>query len=206
MIIMEYAIGLSLGQMAETSGLAIGERGKTGGEKVTCHIRHLERFQSGLSYPDIIKRVAELIDKLRGHRVRLTIDATATGKPIVDLFEDAKLPIERIVGVTITGGDAEARDYKWARLPKRVLVSTVQMLLQTERLKFAPAMPDVDTLISDLSGFRLKQSELLADANAMLWRETARDDLVFAVALSSWLAVGFDTWHVWSSGYTEGYY
>ncbi|HYJ47740.1 MAG TPA: hypothetical protein VEV81_14080 [Pyrinomonadaceae bacterium] len=190
---MKYVIGLSLGQTIETSGLAIGER--SGDESVTCSIRHLERFAAGTSYPEIVDRLASLLakDPMGGAEVLLAVDATAAARPIVDMF--GALPVARIIGVTVTGGDSEARDCAWARVPKRILVSTVQMLLQTGRLKIAPALSDAAGLVSDLSGFSLKQPELLADSNAMLWRESSRDDLVFAVALSSWLAVGYSTWY-----------
>jgi hypothetical protein len=191
----EFFIGLSLGQMSESSALAIGECIPEG---QGCHIRHLERFPVGESYPAIIKRLALLVggepakpSPLRAGGCTLILDATAAGKPVVDLFSEATLPVGHIIGLSITGGDTETQEAaewgnEWARVPKRSLVSLVQVMLQTGRLKIAPQLPDTAKLTRELQSFTLKQSEVTAEASSLLWREGAQDDYVFAIAIACW--------------------
>jgi hypothetical protein len=70
-------------------------------------------------------------------------------------------------------------------VPKKELASTLQVLLQARRLKVAKQLPEADTLVEELSNFKLKKPPPGDDAVAE-WREGERDDLVFAVAIAAW--------------------
>ena len=88
------------------------------------------------------------------------------------------------MGVTITGGDAVSVAGKQARVAKRLLVSTLQAVIQTKRLLFASDMPLVETLQKEMLDFRVKISDNANDLYSA--REGAHDDLVLSLALALW--------------------
>lgn len=83
--------------------------------------------------------------------------------------------------VTITGG----QEVNGLNIPKRQLVSRVQALLQTHRLKIAAHLPLADALQAELLAFRSKISVSGHDTYEA-WRESDHDDLVLALALACW--------------------
>lgn len=184
----DYFAAISLGQTHDRAALALCECVEVSNEP-GCLIRGLKRWDAGASYPAICEDVGKLLKSGGLTTAPLIVDITMAGLPIGRLFEKA---INRTFYATITGGDAEIKDESISnayRVPKRLLVSTVQMLLQTERLKIAPGMGEAENLIRDLSSFRLNKSESAAEATSLLWRESAQDDLVFAVSISCWAAL-----------------
>ena len=89
------------------------------------------------------------------------------------------------MAVTITGGEAVNHEGNSWRVPKRDLVSIMQVLLQTGRLKLAEGLPEAQTLIDELLDFRVRISDTGHDSYGT-WREGAHDDLVLATALACW--------------------
>ena len=113
----EKFVGLDLGQKQNPTALCMVDRVDEmydAKDPVTWdwlrsrryHLRHLERFPLGMSYPDVVERVAKLVRSgpLRG-QCELVVDATGVGGAVVDLLRAARLEC-RVVPVTITGGDA----------------------------------------------------------------------------------------------------
>ncbi|HEU4700686.1 MAG TPA: hypothetical protein VFS40_15990 [Gemmatimonadales bacterium] len=200
---MKYILGLDLGQASDWTAMAVLQRIVTVRDAerpikvngVTCMeryrealpaefpCRHLERAPLGTSYPTIVARVRGLMfdPAIRG-QTALVVDATGVGRPVVDMLREAGL---KPIPVTITGGDAVSRDGAGWRVPKRDLVGAVQVLLQSQRLKFAAEMPLVSTLVAELKAFRVKVSEQGHDSYGA-WREGSHDDLVLALAVAAW--------------------
>ena len=210
---MKFFLGLDLGQASDYTALAVLEkldpapaadtRGRGPGLRLgealplsqtlrgrapapaIFHCRHLERMPLGTAYPAVVRHVRELLatPPLRGDSA-LVVDATGVSRPVVDMLTAAGL---EPISVTITGGDAvtqeTARSY---RVPKRDLVSVVQVLLQSERLKFAAQLPLVETLKRELQDFRVKIDPVTAHDSYGSWREGSHDDLVLAVAVAAW--------------------
>lgn len=179
----EFYVGLDLGQAQDYTAIAVVERKEhEGGSEY--HVRHLERPRLGTPYPAIAERVRQLLttEPLRGRAV-LVVDATGVGAPVVDLLRRAGLSP---VAVTITGGDAAAREGDGYRVPKRDLVSTVQVLLQTGRLKVAAGLPEAKALAEELLNFQVRIDPKTAHDSYGTWREGTHDDLVLAVALACW--------------------
>lgn len=204
---MQYILGVDLGQTNDYTALCILERrevetGRTrletvlGGAPKRVRVteahyaaRHLERLPTGTPYPAQLARVSALHDRLKaqGHRVRLVVDQTGVGRPVVDMLRASGL---RPTAVTITGGDTVSQDGGDYRVPKRDLVSAVQVLLQSERLKIARALPEAATLTAELLAFKVSVSLKGHDTygnDVGPWRENAHDDLVLSVALACWL-------------------
>ncbi len=155
---------------------------------------HLERFKD-IAYPEQIRRIAERYRELdeharsyhRDNALRLVVDATGVGKPILDAFKEAGLKPR---GVIITGGETASHTGGVSRVPKRELVTTLQVALQAKRLQIAAELPLAEAFLKEMRGFRVKIS-LSGHASfgndVGSWREADHDDLVLSVALAVWL-------------------
>jgi Terminase RNaseH-like domain len=180
---MRYYLGLDLGQAADYTALVIAER-LPAEENPAYHLRHLQRFKIGTPYPQIVESVKTLTERpeFREHCV-LAIDATGVGAPVVDMVEAAELPCP-LYSVHIHGGDRVTNEGRHYRVPKRDLVSAVQVLLQNARLKIAEGLPETKLLIKELLNFRVKIAPTTAHDSYAAWREADHDDLVLATALA----------------------
>jgi hypothetical protein len=88
----------------------------------------------------------------------------------------------RPVPITITGGHRVHSFGRTFCVPRNYLISTLQILLQTRRLKIAQADEFAPILERELISFSLRRPAA-ADESPTSWRENEHDDLVFAVAL-----------------------
>ena len=208
----EFFAGLDLGQANDFSALAIAEaadvpageyepvpgshgiepngRSRPEMREKTARrydLRHLERFRLNASYPEVVAAVAALLGRepLASARTTLAIDHTGVGRPVYDMFERVRLRAV-LVPVTIHGGDTASRDGRGWRTPKRELIAVTQVLLQSARLRIAPALAEADTLVRELADYRVKISASGHDTYSA--REGQHDDLVLAVALAVWTA------------------
>jgi hypothetical protein len=183
---MDYVIGLDLGQVADYTALVVMECHWSAppGAQFSYQVRHLERLL-GQPYPAIVARVTTVMAQppLVGQRTHLVADATGCGRPVIDLLHQAKL---HPMAVTIHGGDQVHRDGRHYRVPKRDLVGSLQVCLQTERLKIAKDLELAPTLVQELLSFRVKIDPATAHDAYSAWREKDHDDLVLATALCTW--------------------
>jgi hypothetical protein len=116
-------------------------------------------------------------------KTKLVVDATGVGRPVVDMLKQRGL---KPIAIAIHGGDTVSADSGFLRVPKRDLVAAVQVMLQTERLKFASAIPALPQLIQELLAFRVKIDPTTAHDSYGSWREGTHDDLVLALAVAAW--------------------
>jgi hypothetical protein len=188
---IKYITGLDLGQAAELTGLAVLEQ-TTGPNSLNSDrrakyyaVRHLERFALGTSFPAVCDRLRELFSEPPLAESNLVVDQTVVGPPVVKLLRRARLRAT-IRPVTITAGNQTVfnEDGSWS-VPKRDLVSTLQVLLQSRRIKVAPTLSEAKTLVQELTNFRVKAT-LSATETLESWREGPHDDLVLAVAIAAW--------------------
>ncbi len=157
-------------------------------------LEHVERVPLGTAYPDVARTTVAVLkrpeltttdEQGKKRSPVLVVDQTGVGQPVVQLLRLAGIAP---YGVTITGGDKvthEGREYK---VPKRDLISSTQILLQSRRLKFAPAMPFVETLTREFESYQMKIDLSTGHDSYGQWREGQHDDLVLAVALAAWWA------------------
>jgi hypothetical protein len=185
-----YFVGLDLGQANDYTAAAVCEEipasfaAGEGSKEKGLHVRHLERYRHK-PYPEIVERVEHLLDSpALKHRTELVIDITGVGTPVADLFKKRN---RRFRGVLITGGDTEHRgeDGNY-RVPKRNLVSGLQVLLQSGRLKIAGGLELAEVLKAELLNFKVKINLATAHDSYEAWRENDHDDLVLGVALAGW--------------------
>ncbi len=155
-------------------------------------VRHLERLPLGMSYPQQIQRVADLLarsplDKLNP---KLVIDETGVGRPVGDQFDVAGLYPSRI---TITAGLEATQHGKSRHVPKGLLISNLEARLHAGELRFAVEAHDAAALKDELKDFKRRISE--AGRTTYAARVGAHDDLVLSVAIALWMATqGPVTW------------
>lgn len=162
-------------------------------------VRHLERLPLGTPYPEQVEKVSQIVTLVRQQQAasvgpwqsapkprppRLIVDQTGVGRPVVDMLR--KAGHRSLTAVTITAGDTATREGMEHRVPKRELVSVLQVLLQTERLAVAAALPEAETLTKEMLAFKVTISKTGHDSYGNDWRENPHDDLVLAVALAAW--------------------
>lgn len=155
--------------------------------KATYLVNHLHRYPHQTRYTEVVEDVVRLKagPPLKG-KAAVVIDRTGVGKGVYDIFVAAGL---RPVGVHFHGGQTETWDTEGCRVPKANLVSAVEILLETRRLKVVPALPHAALLVDELQGFRRRQTatgHVTYGASTDDWRTEPNDDLVFAVAMALW--------------------
>ena len=197
-----YVLAVDVGQANDYTAVAI-LRGRQTVEKsgpwhdqVTYgrkhELIHLERFRE-IPYPDQVRRIVERYRELeravsqeRKATSRLVVDATGVGKPILDELREADLQPK---GVIITAGETTTSNDGVYRVPKRELVTTLQVALQARRLQIAEELPLAKTLLQELRGFRVKITlggHARFGNDVGVWRDADHDDLVLAVSLGVW--------------------
>lgn len=209
---IDFLVGVDLGQTNDYTAIAVLQRverntGRTrptalqwlAGHEETApvvesayEVRHLERLPLGTPYPAQVDRVTKIIEavndqeglKRRKGTARLVVDQTGVGRPVVDMLR--KAGHRGLVGISIHGGDQATKDGSEWRVPKRELVSVLQVLLQTKRMQVASALPEAATLTREMLAFKVEISKSGHDTYGNDWRENPHDDMVLAVALAAW--------------------
>jgi hypothetical protein len=179
-----FYMGLDLGQKRDHAAIAVVEK-EPGDDLV--RVRHLERMALGTSYPGVVARVQALLndDKITG-QCALAVDGTGVGAPVVDLLRKARLGCE-LVAVTISSGERESFIGGGWSVPKRDLISGVQVLLEQGEIKIARELHDARALVRELMDVKMTMSgaghvRLGADGSG------EHDDLVIALALACWMS------------------
>jgi hypothetical protein len=175
-----FTLGLDLGQAADYSALIVIEQ-----HDERFDVREIRRWPLQTSYPAIVADVHTLLTLPDLQESALVVDATGVGRPVVELLRGGEC---YPVGVMITGGNQVSRDeYGYWHVPKKELVSTVQIGLQSGTLQIARALPHAQTLAQELLSFEVKITTAANDTYGA-WREGQHDDLVLALALGLWWA------------------
>lgn len=179
-----FFVGVDLGQSSDYTAIAICQNANLG-EELYLDVRHLERFRGRL-YPDVAAHVGALMDspELKG-TADLVIDATGVGPAVTDIFTKLGRSFR---AVKIHGGDTESFSEGVYRVPKRNLVASLQVMLQTGRFRIARELGLAGTLREELMNFRIKVNPKTAHDSYEAWREGDHDDLVLAAALAAWAA------------------
>ena len=107
---LPYYVGLDLGQKHDHTAIAVVEREEIVGtrrdpvtwelDKRTVYaVRYLERMPLGMSYLDVVGRVARLVRNIRmTNPCELVVDETGVGAPIVDMLRRAKTRVQPVAG------------------------------------------------------------------------------------------------------------
>ena len=190
-----FFISADLGQANDYTAISIIERIITGygvigmhgrGER-TYHLRHIERPARGTEYPAIVDRLIEIYrsEPLKRGRKATVIDLTGLGRPVFDMMRAAGFS-HSLNAISITGGNTVTRDGCISNVPKRDLVTNLQVLLQNNQLRIAKGMKEGEALVSELANFQVKITDNGHDVYGA--RSGMHDDIVLSVAIGAWLA------------------
>ena len=186
-----YIAGLDLGRPHEFTALAVLERmevpSNNDASRLVRHyaVRHLERLPPATPYPEVFTRLSEVFAAPSLHGSRLVADYTGVGRPVLDMLRKAKVGAS-VIPLFVTSGKSSSSDERGGWLvPRQELAATLQVLLQSRRLRVAPALPESSVLVRELASFQLKVRTAAEELDA--WREGAHDDLVLAVAVAAWM-------------------
>jgi hypothetical protein len=190
-------IGVDLGQARDYTAICVAEIEERGGivERDECgrewrkgstihyNVRYLERLPLGTSYPDVVKRLVEIQQRLmeRGAFFAWWVDASGVGKPVVDMLRQAGV---QCTPTYLTGGDQSRTERGNLYLAKALLVSRLKVLLSTERVHL-PNTPEAAALTSELLNFEIRVDEA-AQATFGAFRVGSHDDLATALGLACW--------------------
>ena len=200
-------LGVDIGQRVDPSAIAVAElvppplveRHSPGSVRVDMvtpdrpsvwEIRYLARLPLNTPYPKVAQRVAEVAEgaarQKLGVSLRMRIDITGVGRPVAELIVGAlkerkvDCPVEFVTFTfgdhltTVAGGER--------RLGKAYLVSRLQSLLQTQRLKL-PRTAEAVELGKELLNYEIKVDPD-GDAKFGAFKVGSHDDLVTALGLA----------------------
>lgn len=175
-------IGIDIGQRQDPTALAVVELERREGE-LHFVARHIERLALGTPYPAVADRLAEIHGKLAeaGHNVQTWLDATGVGQPVVDMMRVAGVPL---TPVYLTGTDKATWDGGSLSLGKAVLVSRLQVLLQSGRIHL-PKTAEAQALINELLVYEIRVTDA-GHAQFGAFRVGTHDDLATALGLACW--------------------
>jgi hypothetical protein len=184
-MITPFLLGLDLGQTQDFTALAVLERQAPAqaGAKPEYALRHLKRFPLGTAYTEIVPAVAVLRRNEPLRQAPLVVDQTGVGRAVVDMLRQTA---SGVIAVTITGGHAvtRAEDSSY-HVPKKELITALQVVMQERCLQIARSLPDATALVRELQQFQVKVTAA-ANETFGVWRDGQHDDLVLAVALACW--------------------
>ena len=182
---MDALIGVDIGQKRDPTAICVAEV-EDRGEEQHYLIRHLERFPLGTPYPEVARRIGEIVEQVakKGDEAypTLYVDATGVGTPVVDLLRESATKTNDVIAVYFTYGDRRSAEGGEVKLGKAYLVSRLQALLQTGRLHL-PRTSESAALSDELLNY-----EIRVDSNANdrygAFRVGTHDDLVTALGLA----------------------
>jgi hypothetical protein len=170
-----FFVGLDLGQRLDFTAVAVVER--VGPKRLV--VRHLERMALGTPYTKVVERVCTIVrhPALVG-RCRLVVDATGVGAPVVEMLRPLAIGAT-VTAVTITGGErAHGRSEEW-NVPRKDLLTGLEVLLENAELKVSRRLAEAERLARELTSMRIARSD-----------GGEHDDLVMALGLACWRARG----------------
>lgn len=181
-------VGCDIGQKQDFSAIVVTEEERRA-DLPHYLVRSIERLPLGTSYPHVVDRVEEIMERLilkaqprRGPRlfsVELILDATGAGLPVADMLSERDLSPKLVI---FTGSDRVSQQpHGVVSVGKAWMVSRMQVLLQSQRLHL-PRTVEAATLAKELTDYRVNVSDRgHASFDA---KSGAHDDLVIALGLS----------------------
>ena len=190
-----FYISADLGQANDYTAISILERITKGygvlgykerGE-IAYHLRHIERPPRGTEYPAIADRIMQIAisDTMKDHEKAIVLDYTGVGRPVYDMMIEKGFEY-CLTGISITGGNDANYNKGVYNVPKRDLITNLQVMLQEGSLKIAKGIKEGDALVDEMMNFQVKISATGHDTYGA--RSGTHDDIVLSVAMACWLA------------------
>ena len=148
-------------------------------------VRHIERLPIGTDYGQVVQRIAVVAGQAQTiGSATIVLDATGVGRPVVDMLK--RQTSVSIRAVVWTSGEHETQpSYDVHRVPKRDLVTSLEVVLQARRIEFTPDCRLLEDMRAELQAYEFS----IARNSGHLSFEGAagsHDDLVSALMLAVW--------------------
>ena len=183
--------GLDLGQAKDYTALAcirrIPLKDPVAKRRWRYECGQLLSWPLGVSYPTMAQDVGNVYkhDTMKGSY--LVVDYTGVGRPVYDQLKVNQVQA-RMVPILTTGGKLVSQNKEngaW-HVPKTELVSTLQVVIQSDLIKIHSGLKLADRLKKELADFKVKITKA---ANETFGADSSQhDDLVFALMLAVYYA------------------
>lgn len=199
---MNYTLGVDLGTRQDYSALVLLRRSERLQEpralpgtwqaeeerRITYSVYEvplLERLPLGVEYRHVISRIQQILEfpQLYRQHVDIVVDATGVGVPVLQQMYAARM---NVIGVTITAGTSVNQNDSGYTVPKRDLVSSLQVVAQSNRLKVSPRLKLAEEFKGEIQVFRRRPTTARNETYEADIGE--HDDLVLACAIAVWYA------------------
>ena len=150
------------------------------------HLLYLRQVELGTPYSEIVSLIQRILrdDWIRGD-VTTIADATGVGLPVIQMMRERG--ISPLIPISIHGGVAVNSKQDGYSVPKRDLVVSMQMVVESRRLRVASDIQHKEQFVKELQSFTMKTSKTGVDTYEALM-ERNHDDLVLAVSYALWYA------------------
>lgn len=179
---MRYVAGLDLAQRSDYTCLAIAERvGEA--RPFAYEVVYVRRWR-GTSYVDLVGQIGAILRQGPFYgEVRLRVDATGVGQPVLDIINQARalgeFQVAELDPIIFSAGQEANR--KTNTVPKKDLVGALEIALTQGRLKFASDLPLARTIKQELKNFTASISS--AGRARFEASGSGHDDIVVGLAL-----------------------
>lgn len=200
----QLIIGVDVGQRVDYTAIILVELTyvpENEQEYLFINVRSVERFSLGTTYSTVRdtllaafqnwERHVSRENRSNEHRPYIVLDATGVGAGLYDLLEEKVREVRslehRLVRVTITGGESEARvGSSEIHLPKVKMVSSLIAAIQSSRMAF-PDTPLANELRDEILNYDLSSRGTGTPELGAL-KSGTHDDLVTALGLACFYA------------------
>jgi hypothetical protein len=179
-----YILGVDLGQSYDFTVLSIFYARFNTSQRLTYDLIFLKKFVLKQSYLTIIDEIIALIKlyDLEG-KYTMAVDYTGVGRPVFDYFMANGLTP---MGITITGGATVNRQTSnTVTVPKKDIVTYLQLVLQTRRLRIPKTLDLLDDLRKEFLSFQFKVGS--SAQGTFGGSGGVHDDIVMAMGMAIWL-------------------
>lgn len=179
-MLQDYLIGLDLGQQNDYTVLTVLGVDK---KKNIYTLPYAKRYPLRTDYTVIVDSVNHFMNRSELFNAStLIVDYTGVGHPVVDLFRKSRIDP---VAINITGGSKS----NWVNrqnvnVPKKEIVSCLQVVFQCNRLKIASELKLLPEIKKELMMFTARTSS--RGQSTYEAASGAHDDIVMSLGLAIW--------------------
>lgn len=177
-----YILGLDLGQQNDYTVLSMLKMYEIKGT-LEYHLQYLKKYPLRTSYPDIVELVNGFIkNPFLKDKALLIVDYTGVGRPVVDLLRGYEV---NLVALNITGGSSSNwKNNREVSVPKKDIVSSLQVSFQSSKLKISSDIKHLDDLKKEFINFKAK---INSGGNASFNAASGyHDDIVMSIGIAIW--------------------
>lgn len=181
-------VGVDIGQLADPTAISVARYRR--GE---AEVRFLERLPLQTRYPDVARRVANVVHNLKQALYQersstipvdivVLVDVTGIGRATFDMLKEELPRNLSVLAVTLTAGTAITRKGDEWHVPKQDLVDNLRRYVEEGRLQVAQTSTELRALQSEMRTFSGQKTSPATTTTGA--RSGAHDDLVIAVGLA----------------------